>query len=68
MSDAPAKKPMSARAEKAIRLTATGIIVAPIGLTAYFTKNDTLGYVTFGIVLFAILLGPVIEKIRGTSY
>jgi len=56
---------MSARAEKATRLTGAGILAAPFGLTGVFTENEVLGYIAAGIVLAAILAGPVVERIRG---
>lgn len=67
MSDAAPRKPMSARAEKVVRYTATGVVAAPIGFTGYFTGNETLGYIAFGVVLAAVLAGPVIERVRGVG-
>ncbi len=62
------KRRMSARAEKAVRFTTAGLVSAPFGFTGYFTGNETLGYIAFGIVVAAILAGPVIERVRGVSY
>lgn len=62
------RRGISARAEKAIRLTSAGVIAAPFGLTGYFTDTPALGYVALGVVLVAILLGPVIEHLRGTRH
>lgn len=64
----PPRRRMSARAEKAVRFTTAGLVAAPFGLTGYFTENETLGYIAFGIVVAAILAGPVIERVRGVSY
>lgn len=59
-----ARAPMSARAEKATRLTVAGILSAPFGLTGLFTDTEWLGYVAVGIVLAAIMIGPAIERRR----
>lgn len=61
-----ARAPRSARAEKATRLAVAGALSAPFGLTGLFTETDWLGYVAVGIVLSAILAGPVIERRRAT--
>lgn len=68
MTDQPAKRRMSARAEKVVRYVITGVVATPIGFTGLFTGNTTLGYIAFGVVLGAILAGPVIERVRGVSY
>lgn len=67
MSDPAPRKRMSARAEKAVRYTATGVVATPVGFTGLFTGNETLGYAAFGIVLAAVLVGPVIERVRRVS-
>jgi len=61
----PPRRRMSARAEKAVRLAGAGALAAPVGLTGVWTGNEVLGYVAAGIVLAAILAGPVVERIRG---
>jgi hypothetical protein len=62
-ADAPRRR-LSARAEKAIRLATAGAIAAPFGLIGVYTDTEALGYVAGGILLGAILLGPVIERLR----
>lgn len=54
--------PRTARAEKAVRYTVTGLVAAVPGIWAIVTDNAKLGLVAAGIVLVAILLGPVIER------
>ena len=66
MSAAAERRPMSARAEKSIRLSVTGILSAPTGLIGIATRTEWLGYVTVGIILVGILLGPVIERMRAS--
>jgi hypothetical protein len=55
---------MSDRAEKATRLAVAGAISAVPGLWGVVTGTVWLGYLAVGILLVAILLGPVIERIR----
>lgn len=58
---------MSARAEKATRLTVAGFLSGVPGITGIVTDTEWLGYVCVGVLLVAILLGPVIERVRGTG-
>lgn len=60
MSD---RKPMSARAEKSVRLSVGGLISAIPGLIGLATDREWLGYVTVGGLLVTILAGPVIERL-----
>lgn len=64
MTAAAPRKRMSDRAEKATRLSVAGIISAIPGFAAIVTDTPWLGYTSTGIVLAAILAGPVIERIR----
>ena len=54
--------PKTARAEKAVRYTVAGLVAAVPGITAIVTENAALGFVAAGIVVAAILAGPVIER------
>jgi len=56
---------MSPRAEKATRLSVAGALSAIPGLWAIITDTEWLGYVCVGVLLVAILAGPVIERARG---
>lgn len=62
-----ATRRLSDRSEKAIRLAGFGALATPFGMVAIFTDNEVLAYVTIGIVLTSILLGPVIERWRARS-
>lgn len=64
MSAAGGRRRLSDRAEKAARLAGAGVLAAPLGLTGVYTGNDTLGYIAAGIVLAAILAGPIIARRR----
>lgn len=68
MTATPAERPrITARAEKASRLAVAGAIAAPFGLAGVYTDNEALGYAAVGIVLFAILFGPLIARLRGAG-
>jgi hypothetical protein len=54
--------PRTARAEKVVRYTVTGLIAAVPAIWAVVTDNPKLGLVALAIVLVSILLGPVIER------
>ncbi len=58
------RKRMSDRAEKATRLSVAGALCAIPGFIGIVTDTEWLGYVCVGILLAAILAGPVIERIR----
>lgn len=64
---APGRRRMSDRSEKAIRLATAGAIAAPFGLTGVYTDTVALGYAAAGILLVAILLGPVIGRRRASA-
>jgi hypothetical protein len=55
----------SARTEKAIRLTSASLVAAVFGIIAVVTDDETLGFVGLGIVLAAILLGPIVTRALG---
>lgn len=54
---------LSPRAEKAIRLTTTCVIAAPLGIIAVVNDNETLGFIAVGIVLAGIIAGPAVARI-----
>lgn len=64
MTAAAPRKRMSDRAEKATRLSVAGFLSAIPGMTGIITDTPWLGYTSTGIVLVAILAGPVVERIR----
>ena len=55
----------SARTEKAVRLTSASLVAAVFGIIAVVTDDETLGFVGLGIVLAAILLGPIVTRALG---
>lgn len=57
----PVRK-LTPRAEKSIRLAVAGAIAAVPGLIGVATDTAWLGYLAAGILLLAILLGPVSER------
>lgn len=57
--------PRSGRAEKAARYVVAGLLAAIPGIWAIVTDNPPLGLVAVGIVVAAILIGPLIEKHNG---
>jgi hypothetical protein len=59
-----ARRRMSDRAEKATRLSVAGAIAAVPGLWGVVTETEWLGYVALGILLVAILAGPLVERVR----
>ena len=59
---------MSARAEKAVRLVAASLIAFVFGLLAVIRDSEPFAWVAVGILLVAILAGPVVAPLlRGTS-
>lgn len=54
---------LSPRAEKTIRLVATCVIAAPLGMVAVANDDETLGYIAVGIVLAGILAGPAVSRV-----
>jgi len=64
MTAAAPRKRMSDRAEKATRLATASVVSAVPGLAGIITGTPWLGYTSTGIVLAAILAGPVVERIR----
>jgi hypothetical protein len=57
-----ARRKLTPRAEKSIRLASAGAIAAVPGLTGVATGTVWLGYVAVVIMLAAILLGPISER------
>jgi hypothetical protein len=57
-----AGRKLTPRAEKSIRLTLAGVLAAIPGLWGIATGTVWLGYLAAGIILAAILLGPVSER------
>ena len=55
----------SARTEKAVRLTSASLVAAVFGIIAVVTDDEALGFVGLGIVLAAILLGPIVTRALG---
>lgn len=56
---------ISPRAEKSIRLLTASLIATVFGIIAVITDNEVLGFVATGIILAAILAGPVITRVMG---
>lgn len=54
---------LSPRAEKTVRLVLACALGAVFGITGVVRENETLGYVGAGIVLLAILAGPVVARL-----
>ena len=54
---------LSPRAEKTIRLVATCVIAAPLGIYSVANEDETLGFVAVGIVLAGIIAGPVVARV-----
>jgi hypothetical protein len=54
---------LSPRAEKTIRLVATCVIAAPLGMISVANDDETLGYIAVGIVLAGILAGPAVGRL-----
>jgi hypothetical protein len=59
---APGRRKLTPRAEKSIRLAVAGAIAAVPGLIGVATGTVWLGYLAAGIILAAILVGPVSER------
>lgn len=53
-------RPRSARAEKAVRLVCASAIAFGFGVTAVVRDSELFAYVAAGIVLGAILVGPLV--------
>lgn len=64
MTTSAPRKRMSDRAEKATRLSVASILCAIPGFAALITETEWLGYLSMGILLSAVLAGPVIERVR----
>jgi hypothetical protein len=56
-------RPLSARAEKTIRLVVMCALAAVFGITAVARDDETLGYIAIGIMLTGILIGPVTSRL-----
>jgi hypothetical protein len=56
---------ISARTEKGIRLAGACIVASGFGIAAVATDDETLGFVGIGIVLAAILAGPIVTRALG---
>ncbi len=54
---------LSPRAEKTIRLVATCVIAAPLGIYSVANEDETLGFVAVGIVVAGIIAGPAIARV-----
>jgi hypothetical protein len=54
---------VSARAEKAVRLVTASLIAFVFGLLAVITDNQAFAWVAVGIILLAILAGPVVAPL-----
>ena len=54
---------LSPRAEKTIRLVATCVIAAPLGIYSVANEDETLGFIAVGIVLAGIIAGPAVARI-----
>ncbi len=54
---------LSPRAEKTIRLVATCVIAAPLGIWSVANEDEALGFVAVGIVLAGIVAGPVVARV-----
>jgi hypothetical protein len=61
------RAPMSARKQKVVLLAAASIACAIPGIIALATENETLGYVSVGVLVAGIVLGPVIDRARGND-
>jgi LytS/YehU family sensor histidine kinase len=65
-ADAPTqRRTMSARKQKVILLVSASVACAIPGVIALAIESETLGYVSVGVLLAGILLGPVIDRMRG---
>lgn len=58
----PARRKLTPRAEKSIRLSVAGALAAIPGLWGVATGTVWLGYLAAIILIVAILLGPVSER------
>ena len=58
----PARHKLTPRAEKSIRLSVAGALAAIPGLWGVATDTVWLGYLAAGIIVAAILVGPVSER------
>ena len=58
----PAKRKLTPRTEKTLRLTLAGALSAIPGLWGVATGTVWLGYVAGAILVAAILLGPISER------
>ena len=59
----PPGRRLSPRAEKTIRLVATCVIAAPLGIYAVVDEDETLGFIAAGIVLAGIIAGSAAAKV-----
>jgi hypothetical protein len=57
-----ARRKLTPRAEKSIRLTIASAVCAIPGLWGIATHTVWLGYLAAAIPLFAIVLGPISER------
>lgn len=57
---------LSPRAEKTVRLVSACAIATVFGVIAVVRESEPLGYVGAGIVLAAILAGPVVNRLLAT--
>lgn len=53
---------LSPRAEKTVRLVSACAVGSVFGIAGVVRESETLGYVGSGIVLAAILAGPVVNR------
>jgi hypothetical protein len=58
---APPRRRRTARAEKAIRLVSACLAAFPFGLLAVLRDSEPFAWTAAGIVLVAILAGPLIS-------
>ncbi len=58
----PARRKLTPRAEKSIRLSVAGAIAAVPGLIGVATQTVWLGYLAAAILVAAILIGPLSER------
>lgn len=52
--------PWSPRAEKAVRLVSASVIALGFGIAAVIRDSATLAYVVVGIMVGAVLIGPLV--------
>jgi hypothetical protein len=55
-------RPRSARAEKAVRLVTASIVSLPLGIVAVVRDSEAFAYAVMGVLLVAIVAGPLVAR------